>query len=112
MSNRATQVIYEGTPDTPHQGRWWEIVEKYGVTQFYSSPTAIRTAMKWGEEIPGRFDLSSLRLLGTVGEAINPEAWMWYRRVIGADRCPVVDTWWQTETGARSEEHTSELQSR
>src|SRR5690625_310102 len=100
MANRATQVIYEGTPDTPHQGRWWEIVEKYGVTQFYSSPTAIRTAMKWGEEIPGRFDLSSLRLLGTVGEAINPEAWMWYRRVIGADRCPVVDTWWQTETGA------------
>src|SRR5690625_3151170 len=100
MANRATQVIYEGTPDTPHQGRWWEIVEKYGVTQFYSSPTAIRTAMKWGEEIPGRFDLSSLRLLGTVGEAINPEAWMWYRRVIGADRCPVVDTWWQTEPGA------------
>ena len=100
MANRTTQVIYEGTPDTPHQGRWWEIVEKYGVTQFYSSPTAIRTAMKWGEEIPGRFDLSSLRLLGTVGEAINPEAWMWYRRVIGGDRCPVVDTWWQTETGA------------
>ena len=100
MANRATQVIYEGTPDTPHQGRWWEIIEKYGVTQFYSSPTAIRTAMKWGEEIPGRYDLSSLRLLGTVGESINPEAWMWYRRVIGADRCPVVDTWWQTETGA------------
>lgn len=100
MANRTTQVIYEGTPDTPHQGRWWEVIEKHGVTQFYSSPTAIRTAMKWGEEIPGRFDLSSLRLLGSVGEAINPEAWLWYRRVIGGDRCPIVDTWWQTETGA------------
>ena len=100
MVNRTTQVIYEGTPDTPHPGRWWEIVEKYKVTQLYSSPTAIRTAMKWGEEIPGKFDLSSLRLLGSVGEAINPEAWMWYRRVIGGDRCPIVDTWWQTETGA------------
>ncbi|MCS6712582.1 acetate--CoA ligase [Brachybacterium sp. EF45031] len=100
MVNRTTQVIYEGTPDTPHQGRWWEIIEKYGVTQFYSSPTAIRTAMKWGEDIPGKYDLSSLRLLGSVGESINPEAWMWYRRVIGGDRCPIVDTWWQTETGA------------
>ncbi len=99
MANRSTQVIYEGTPDTPHQGRWWEIIQKYGVTQLYSSPTAIRTAMKWGEEIPGRFDLSSLRLLGTVGEAINPEAWKWYHRVIGGGRCPIVDTWWQTETG-------------
>ena len=99
MANRATQVIYEGTPDTPHQGRWWEIVEKHGVTLFYSSPTAIRTAMKWGEDIPAKHDLSSLRLLGSVGEAINPEAWMWYRRVIGGDRCPIVDTWWQTETG-------------
>jgi acetyl-CoA synthetase len=99
MANRATQVIYEGTPDTPHQGRWWEIIEKHGVTLFYSSPTAIRTAMKWGEDIPAKYDLSSLRLLGSVGEAINPEAWMWYRRVIGGDRCPIVDTWWQTETG-------------
>ncbi|MGY5763653.1 acetate--CoA ligase [Brachybacterium sp. DNPG3] len=100
MTNRATQVIYEGTPDTPHQGRWWEIVQKHKVSLFYSSPTAIRTAMKWGEEIPAGFDLSSVRLLGSVGEAINPEAWMWYRRVIGQDRCPIVDTWWQTETGA------------
>ena len=99
MVNRATQVIYEGTPDTPHLGRWWEIVAKYGVTQMYSSPTAIRTAMKWGEHIPAEHDLSSLRVLGTVGEAINPEAWLWYHRVIGAERCPIVDTWWQTETG-------------
>ncbi len=100
LANGATQVIYEGTPDTPHQGRWWEIVEKYKVSLFYSSPTAIRTAMKWGEEIPGRYDLSSLRLLGSVGEAINPEAWLWYRKHIGGDRAPIVDTWWQTETGA------------
>ncbi|PZP15729.1 MAG: acetate--CoA ligase [Brachybacterium faecium] len=100
LANRATQVIYEGTPDTPHQGRWWEVVEKYKVSLFYSSPTAIRTAMKWGEEIPGRFDLTSLRLLGSVGESINPEAWRWYHRVIGGGRCPIVDTWWQTETGA------------
>ena len=99
LANGATQVIYEGTPDTPHQGRWWEIVEKYGVTILYTAPTAIRTFMKWGEEIPANFDLSSLRLLGSVGEPINPEAWMWYRRVIGSDKCPVVDTWWQTETG-------------
>ncbi|MEP7368286.1 MAG: acetate--CoA ligase [Dermatophilaceae bacterium] len=96
----ATQVMYEGTPDSPHQGRWWEIIEKYGVTVFYTAPTAIRTFMKWGEEVPAKFDLSSLRLLGSVGEPINPEAWMWYRRVIGADTCPIVDTWWQTETGA------------
>ena len=96
----ATQVMFEGTPDSPHQGRWWEVIEKYGVTVFYTAPTAIRTFMKWGEEIPGKFDLSSLRLLGSVGEPINPEAWMWYRRVIGGDRCPIVDTWWQTETGA------------
>jgi acetyl-CoA synthetase len=96
----ATQVMYEGTPDSPHQGRWWEIIEKYGVTVFYTAPTAIRTFMKWGDEVPGKFDLSSLRLLGSVGEPINPEAWIWYRRVIGADRCPIVDTWWQTETGA------------
>jgi acetyl-CoA synthetase len=100
LANGATQVIYEGTPDSPHQGRWWEIVEKYGVTIFYTAPTAIRTFMKWGEEIPGKFDLSSLRLLGSVGEPINPEAWMWYRRVIGGDKAPIVDTWWQTETGA------------
>lgn len=96
----ATQVIYEGTPDTPHQGRWWEIVEKYKATILYAAPTAIRTFMKWGEEIPQKYDLSSLRLLGSVGEPINPEAWMWYRRVIGRDELPIMDTWWQTETGA------------
>jgi acetyl-CoA synthetase len=100
MANGATQVMYEGTPDTPHQGRFWEIVEKYKVSLLYTAPTAIRTFMKWGEDIPARFDLSSLRLLGSVGEPINPEAWMWYREHIGGDRCPVVDTWWQTETGA------------
>jgi len=100
LSNRTTQVIYEGTPDTPHQGRWWEIVAKYGVTQLYTAPTAIRTLVKWGDDIPAQHDLSSLRLLGSVGEPINPEAWMWYRSVIGGDRCPIVDTWWQTETGA------------
>jgi acetyl-CoA synthetase len=100
MANRSTQVLYEGTPDTPNQGRWWEIVQKYGVSIFYSSPTAIRTAMKWGEDIPAQYDLSTLRVLGSVGESINPEAWRWYRRVIGGDRCPIVDTWWQTETGA------------
>nr|WP_243861299.1 acetate--CoA ligase [Cellulomonas uda] len=100
LVNGATQVIYEGTPDTPHRGRWWEIVQKYGVTILYTAPTAIRTCMKWGEEIPAQFDLSSLRVLGSVGEPINPEAWMWYRRVVGGDRAPIVDTWWQTETGA------------
>jgi acetyl-CoA synthetase len=100
MANGATQVLYEGTPDTPHKGRFWEIVEKYGVTLLYTAPTAIRTFMKWGEEIPAKHHLSSLRLLGSVGEPINPEAWIWYRRVIGGDRTPVVDTWWQTETGA------------
>ena len=100
MANGATQVMYEGTPDTPHQGRWWEICAKYGVTILYTAPTAIRTFMKWGEDIPARHDLSRLRLLGSVGEPINPEAWVWYRRVIGGDRTPVVDTWWQTETGA------------
>ena len=100
LVNGATQVIYEGTPDSPHKGRWWEIVEKYKVTILYTAPTAIRTCMKWGEEIPNGFDLTSLRVLGSVGEPINPEAWMWYRRVIGGDRTPVVDTWWQTETGA------------
>ena len=100
LANRVTQVIYEGTPDTPHKGRWWEIVQKHRVTILYTAPTAIRTFMKWGEHIPDDFDLSSLRLLGSVGEPINPEAWMWYRRVIGGETCPIVDTWWQTETGA------------
>ncbi len=100
LANGATQVIYEGTPDTPHQGRWWEIIEKYKVTILYTAPTAVRTFMKWGHEIPERFDMSSLRLLGSVGEPINPEAWLWYRKWIGGDRCPIVDTWWQTETGA------------
>ncbi|TAK71334.1 MAG: acetate--CoA ligase [Actinomycetota bacterium] len=100
LANRVTQVVYEGTPDTPHQGRWWEVVEKHRVSILYTAPTAIRTCMKWGDDIPGQFDLSSLRLLGSVGEPINPEAWMWYRRVIGGERCPIVDTWWQTETGA------------
>ena len=100
LANGVTQVMYEGTPDTPHQGRWWEIVAKYGVTILYTAPTAIRTFMKWGEQIPAEHDLTSLRVLGSVGEPINPEAWIWYRRVIGGDRTPIVDTWWQTETGA------------
>ncbi|MFT7670716.1 MAG: acetyl-CoA synthetase [Planctomycetota bacterium] len=99
MANGATVVMYEGAPTTPHPGRFWELCEKHKVTIFYTAPTAIRTFMRLGEEHPAKFDLSSLRLLGTVGEAINPEAWMWYRRVIGGDRCPIVDTWWQTETG-------------
>jgi acetyl-CoA synthetase len=99
LANGATEVMYEGTPDTPHQGRWWEIVQKYGVTILYTAPTAIRTCMKWGDGIPAKFDLSSLRVLGSVGEPINPEAWVWYRKTIGGDRTPVVDTWWQTETG-------------
>jgi acetyl-CoA synthetase len=100
LANRATSIMYEGTPNTPHEGRHWEIVQRYGVTVYYTAPTLIRTFMKWGREIPGRYDLSSLRLLGSVGEPINPEAWMWYREHIGNNRCPVVDTWWQTETGA------------
>jgi acetyl-CoA synthetase len=100
LANRATQVMYEGTPDTPHKGRLWEIVQQYGVTIFYTAPTLIRTMMKWGAEFPGDYDLSSLRLLGSVGEPINPEAWMWYREHIGRSACPIVDTWWQTETGA------------
>ncbi len=100
LANGATQVMYEGTPDAGGRDRWWSIVEKYGVTILYTAPTAIRTFMKWGEELPAAHDLSSLRVLGSVGEPINPEAWMWYRRVIGGDRCPIVDTWWQTETGA------------
>ncbi len=96
----ATQVLYEGTPDTPHKGRWWEIIQDKGVTKFYTAPTAIRTCMKWGEEIPQKFDLSSLRILGSVGESINPEAYIWYRENIGGGSTPIVDTWWQTETGA------------
>jgi acetyl-CoA synthetase len=100
LANGATQVIYEGTPDAPHLGRWWEIIQKYGVTILYTAPTAIRSFMKSGREIPDRYDLSSLRVLGSVGEPINPEAWIWYRDVIGGGKCPIVDTWWQTETGA------------
>jgi acetyl-CoA synthetase len=100
LANGATSVIYEGTPDYPDKDRLWSIIEKYGVTILYTAPTAIRTFMKWGEDYPGKHDLSSLRLLGTVGEPINPEAWVWYWKNIGGERCPVVDTWWQTETGA------------
>ncbi|WP_030163475.1 acetate--CoA ligase [Spirillospora albida] len=100
LANGATSVMYEGTPDTPHKGRWWELIEKYKVTIFYTAPTAIRTFMKWGDDIPAQHDLSSLRVLGSVGEPINPEAYVWYREHIGGGRCPVVDTWWQTETGA------------
>jgi acetyl-CoA synthetase len=100
LINGATQVMYEGTPDTPHKGRIFEIVAKYGATILYTAPTLIRTWMKWGDEFPKAHNLSSLRLLGSVGEPINPEAWMWYREVIGANNCPIVDTWWQTETGA------------
>ncbi|MGZ4380089.1 MAG: acetate--CoA ligase [Gaiellaceae bacterium] len=99
LCNGATSVIYEGTPDYPDKDRWWEIAERYGVTILYTAPTAIRSHMKWGPEFAARHDLSSLRLLGSVGEPINPEAWMWYREHIGGDRCPIVDTWWQTETG-------------
>ena len=111
LANGATSVMYEGTPDTPRESertgdpatwpkdRFWDIIERYGVTQLYTAPTAIRTFMKWGDQEPARHDLSSLRVLGTVGEPINPEAWMWYHRNIGAERCPIVDTWWQTETG-------------
>ena len=100
LINGATQVIYEGTPDSPTKGRMFEIIEKHRVTILYTAPTLIRTWMKWGDEFPNASDLSSLRLLGSVGEPINPEAWMWYREVIGGNRCPIVDTWWQTETGA------------
>ncbi|MDQ5820205.1 MAG: acetate--CoA ligase [Actinomycetota bacterium] len=99
LCNGATSVMYEGTPDFPARDRWWEIVERYGVTILYTAPTAIRSHMKWGPEHAEQHDLSSLRLLGSVGEPINPEAWVWYREHIGGDRCPVVDTWWQTETG-------------
>ncbi|GAA3941566.1 acetate--CoA ligase [Microbacterium soli] len=100
LANGATQLMYEGTPDSPHPGRWWELIQKYGVTIFYTAPTAIRSFMKTGRHIPQQFDLSSIRVLGSVGEPINPEAWMWYREVIGAGTAPIVDTWWQTETGA------------
>jgi acetyl-CoA synthetase len=99
LANGATSVMFEGAPDYPANVVWWEIIERYGVTIFYTAPTAIRACMKWGVEYPNKRDLSSLRLLGTVGEPINPKAWLWYHKVIGRERCPVVDTWWQTETG-------------
>ncbi|MEV8593413.1 acetate--CoA ligase [Streptomyces sp. NPDC052012] len=100
LANRTTSVMYEGTPNTPHEGRHFEIIERYGVSVYYTAPTLIRTFMKWGEHIPARYDLSSVRVLGSVGEPINPEAWRWYREHIGGNRVPVIDTWWQTETGA------------
>jgi acetyl-CoA synthetase len=100
LANGATSVMYEGAPDYPHKGIWWELCEKYGVTIFYTAPTAIRACMKWGPEHVAKADLSALRLLGTVGEPINPKAWLWYHKVVGGERCPIVDTWWQTETGA------------
>ena len=99
LANGATSVMYEGTPDTPGKDRWWSLIEKYKVTIFYTAPTAIRSCMKWGIEEPQKHDLSSLRLLGSVGEPINPEAWIWYHQYVGGGRCPIVDTWWQTETG-------------
>ena len=92
--------MWEGAPDYPHKGIWWELVERYGVSILYCAPTAIRACIKWGAQWPGKHDLSSLRLLGSVGEPINPKAWLWYHKVIGGERCPIVDTWWQTETGA------------
>ncbi|MEU0882818.1 acetate--CoA ligase [Lentzea sp. NPDC005914] len=100
LSNRVTQVVYEGTPNTPNEGRHWDIVQKYGVSIYYTAPTLIRTFMKWGADIPAKYDLSSLRVLGSVGEPINPEAWIWYRENVGGGKAPIVDTWWQTETGA------------
>ena len=99
LCNGATSVMYEGAPDYPHKGIWWELIERYGVSIFYTAPTAIRACMKWGAEHPNAHDLSSLRVLGTVGEPINPKAWLWYHLVVGRERCPIVDTWWQTETG-------------
>jgi acetyl-CoA synthetase len=99
LMNGVTSVMYEGAPDYPHKGIWWELVGRYGVTVFYTAPTAIRACIKWGVDHPQKQDLSSLRLLGTVGEPINPKAWLWYWKVIGGERCPIVDTWWQTETG-------------
>src|SRR6476661_3460289 len=100
LCNGATSVMWEGAPDYPDKGIWWQIVERYGVSILYCAPTAIRACIKWGAQWPARHDLSSLRLLGTVGEPINPKAWLWYHKVIGGERCPIVDTWWQTETGA------------
>ncbi|MFI5004277.1 MAG: acetate--CoA ligase [Solirubrobacterales bacterium] len=100
LANGATSVMWEGAPDYPHKGIWWELIERYGVTILYCAPTAIRACIKWGAQWPGKYDLSTLRLLGTVGEPINPKAWLWYHKVIGGGRCPIVDTWWQTETGA------------
>ena len=100
LANGATSVMYEGAPDYPHKGIWWELCERYGVTKFYTAPTAIRACTKWGVEHVEKFDLSKLKLLGTVGEPINPKAWLWYYVVVGGERCPIVDTWWQTETGA------------
>src|SRR5688500_3821550 len=100
LANGCTSVMYEGAPDYPDKDIWWELVARYKVTLFYTAPTAIRACIKWGAEYPGRHDLSTLRLLGTVGEPINPKAWLWYHKVVGNERCPVVDTWWQTETGA------------
>jgi acetyl-CoA synthetase len=99
LANGTTSLMYEGTPDTPSRDRWWQMIDKYKVNILYTAPTTIRTFMKWGDDLPAKHDLSSLRLLGSVGEPINPEAWMWYRTHIGRDRCPIVDTWWQTETG-------------
>jgi acetyl-CoA synthetase len=99
LANGATSVMWEGGPDYPHKGIWWELCEKYGVTKFYTAPTAIRACMKWGVEHVEKADLSKLKLLGTVGEPINPKAWLWYYKVVGGERCPIVDTWWQTETG-------------
>jgi acetyl-CoA synthetase len=100
LANGCTSVMYEGAPDYPEKDIWWELIERYGVTIFYTAPTAIRACMKWGAQYPEKHDLSSLRLLGTVGEPINPKAWLWYYKVIGGERCPIVDTWWQTETGS------------
>jgi acetyl-CoA synthetase len=100
LANGATSVMWEGAPDYPHKGIWWELVERYAITILYCAPTAIRACIKWGAEWPNKHDLSSLRLLGSVGEPINPKAWLWYHKVIGRERCPIVDTWWQTETGA------------
>jgi len=99
LANGTTSIMFEGTPDAGGRDRWWRIIEEYKVSILYTAPTTIRTLMKWGEEYPTAHDLSSLRLLGSVGEPINPEAWMWYRKYIGGERCPIVDTWWQTETG-------------
>src|SRR5256886_2348761 len=99
LANGTTGVMYEGTPDFPDKDRWWSIIEKYKVSILYCAPTAIRTFMKWGAEYPAKHNMSSLRLLGSVGEPINPEAWLWYQETIGGGRCPIVDTWWMTETG-------------